>query len=291
VAPKSKWKFNPTWRGPTVTMRPSGWISTARPSPSPGVETRPPIPNVGSSPDGVSTRVQCTATLLTSAVTAPVPPTTVQTSSGLVGWVCTRTSYVEPSGNVPENVKGPLAVTGSVVPRLTSTRPLPSSPSTVPPTVNAGGGGGGGWSSSRIVTVAMRRAPRFALLASRFAQRGLPSETVKDSGDSGAASGSIGISTSRDEVSPFSNRTRVRVRLKSRPERAEPPLVLTVTLVAPRDPPARVTSTIGVPSASPAANARRLSCSVPACGRALLGSAPGAAGGPAAPRGSARDVP
>ena len=92
------------------------------------------------------------------------------------------------------------------------------------------------------------------------------SETLKLSGDSAARSSRIGTSTSRGEVSPFSNRTSVRVGLKSTPERAVPPLVLTVTLVAPRDPPLRVTSTNGVPLASPAVNAGALSWTVPACG-------------------------
>ena len=62
----------------------------------------------------------------------------------------------------------------------------------------------------------------------------------------------IGTSTSRCDVSPFSNRTRVRVGLKSTRECAVPPLVLTITLAAPRDPPLRVTSTNAVPLPSPA---------------------------------------
>ena len=79
---------------------------------------------------------------------------------------------------------------------------------------------------------------------------------MKLSGDSRVRSSRIGTSTSRGEVSPFSKRTSVRVGLKSTPERAEPPLVLTMTLAAPRDPPLRVTSTNAVPLASPTVNAR-----------------------------------
>ena len=137
---------------------------------------------------------------------------------------------------VPGNVKLPFADTDTGAPRFESTSPEPCRPSTVPPIVNVGGGGGGGWSSSRIVTDALRCLPSVA-------QRTWASETLKLSGDSAARSSRIGTSTSRGELSPFSKRTSVRVGLKSTPERAVPPLVLTVTLVAPRDPPVRVTST------------------------------------------------
>ena len=70
---------------------------------------------------------------------------------------------------------------------------------------------------------------------------------MKFSCGSAALSSRIGISTNRGEVSPLPKVTRVVVGLKSCPECAEPPLVRTVALISPRDPPVRVTSAVGNP--------------------------------------------
>ena len=75
-------------------MPPLGWMTTACPWPLPtGVDTRPSVPNVRSSPAGVAIVAQCTAMSLTSAPpTVPAPCSTVQTWSGLLGCVATTTS-------------------------------------------------------------------------------------------------------------------------------------------------------------------------------------------------------
>ncbi len=80
-------------RRPAVTMRPSFWIRTASAFPAPtGVDTRPPLPNVASSPGGSVGAAQWTATLLTLPWSVPWPLLTVQTWSGSRGCVLTRTS-------------------------------------------------------------------------------------------------------------------------------------------------------------------------------------------------------
>ena len=72
--PAASWRVSakstppPCARQPAVTMPPSGWITTASPCPAPtGVDTRPSLPNVGSSPDGSGGVAQWTATSVTSA--------------------------------------------------------------------------------------------------------------------------------------------------------------------------------------------------------------------------------
>ena len=81
-------------RRPAVMMPPPGWTSTASAFPAPtGVDTRPPVPKVGSSPGGGAGVTQWTAMSPTSAPwIVPVPWLTVQTWSGLLGCVLMLTS-------------------------------------------------------------------------------------------------------------------------------------------------------------------------------------------------------
>ena len=141
---------------------------------------------------------------------------------------------------MPGRVNGPFPATASSVPKSPSTRPVPWSPSTVPPIVKLGGCTGG-VSSSAIATSALRCRPSFA-------QRARESETRNVCSPSASRSSRIGISTSRGEASPRWKVTVVRVRSKSLPARADPALVAIVALAFPRFPPVRLTSTsIGTP--------------------------------------------
>jgi hypothetical protein len=99
--PSGSWRVSaksdavPISREPAVTMPPLGWITTASPCPTPqsAVDTRPPLPNVMSRPEGVAIVAQCTAMSLTFApLTCPVPCSTAQIWPGLCGWALTLTS-------------------------------------------------------------------------------------------------------------------------------------------------------------------------------------------------------
>ena len=91
VSAKSRAPLNT--RRPAVMMPPSRWMSIASAFPAPtGVETRPPLPNVESSPSGSVGGAQWTATSPTLPWRVPVPRLTVQTWSGVRGCVLTRTS-------------------------------------------------------------------------------------------------------------------------------------------------------------------------------------------------------
>lgn len=82
------------------------------------------------------TALQVIATVVTLAVTVPLPVVTVQFCAGEPGCVRIVTEYGLPVATGVANVKAPLAVMVRLSPPLSwRTRPVPTTPVTVPPTV------------------------------------------------------------------------------------------------------------------------------------------------------------